>query len=73
MAKGMKHYYKDGSECTGKVHKMPDGSLHSGATHTKSSKKLFHFDELSKAAQKKAKESTQPKTKARSVTKKKRS
>tara|TARA_R110000803_G_scaffold15468_1_gene42761 strand:+ start:163 stop:366 length:204 start_codon:yes stop_codon:yes gene_type:complete len=56
MAKGMKHYYKDGSECTSKVHKMPDGSLHSGATHTKSSKRLYHMDELSKAAQKKAKE-----------------
>ena len=68
----MKHYYKDGSECTGKVHKMPDGSLHSGATHTKSSKKLHHMDELSKAAQKKAKESTQPKTKTRRVIRKKR-
>jgi len=55
MAKNTKHYYKDGTECTGKVHKMQDGSLHSGATHTKASKKLYHFNELSKAAQKKAK------------------
>lgn len=52
----MKHYYKDGTECTAKVHKMPDGSLHSGATHTKASKPLYHLKELSKAAQKKARE-----------------
>ena len=26
---------------------MPDGSLHSGKTHTSSSKKLFHFKDLS--------------------------
>ena len=30
-----------------KTHKMPDGSLHSGKTHTSSSKKLFHFKDLS--------------------------
>ena len=36
-------------------HKMPNGNLHSGKTHTKSSKKLFHMKDLSAAAKKKAK------------------
>ena len=70
MAKNTKHYYKDGTECTGKVHRMPDGSLHSGATHTKDSKKLYHFNELSKAAQKKAKEGTKKKSKSKKGKKK---
>jgi len=52
----MDHYYRDGTKCTSKVHKMPDGTLHSGATHTKTSKPLFHLKELSKTAQKKNKE-----------------
>jgi hypothetical protein len=34
---------------------MKDGTLHSGKTHTKSSKRLFHFNELSKTAKLKAK------------------
>ena len=59
MAKGVPHFFKDGkalgSDGMGAYHKMPDGSLHSGATHTKSSKKLFHFNELSKTAKAKAK------------------
>jgi len=59
MAKGVPHFFKDGkahgSDGMGEYHKMPDGSLHSGKTHTKSSKKLFHYNELSKTAQKKAK------------------
>jgi hypothetical protein len=32
---------------------MPDGSLHTGKTHTKSSKKLLHRGDLSKTALKK--------------------
>ena len=54
MAKGVKHYKRDGTEYTGGTHKMPDGSLHSGKTHGKTSVKLFHFDELSKTAKEKA-------------------
>ena len=42
MAKNSKHYHKDGTEYVGKVHKMPDGSVHSGAKHSKSSKPLSH-------------------------------
>ena len=59
MAEGVPHYFKDGkahgSDGMGAYHKMPGGILHSGATHNKSSKKLFHFNELSKTAQAKAK------------------
>ena len=32
---------------TGKTHKMPDGSLHTGAKHTSASKPVFHFKDLS--------------------------
>jgi hypothetical protein len=55
MAKGVKHYFKDGTEHKGGVHKMPDGSLHSGAKHSSASKPLFHMKDLSKTAQAKAK------------------
>jgi len=55
MAKGQKHYFRDGTEHTGGTHKMPNGDLHSGAKHGKTSKKLFHFKDLSETAKKKAK------------------
>jgi hypothetical protein len=55
--KGVKHYKKDGSEHKGGSHKMADGTLHSGKTHTSSSVKLFHYGELSKKAQEKARQS----------------
>jgi hypothetical protein len=58
MAKGVGHYFRDGTRHKGGTHKMPDGSLHSGARHTSSSKKLFHFGQLSKTAQKKARKRT---------------
>ena len=29
---------------------MPDGSLHTGKTHSKTSVKLFHYKDLSKTA-----------------------
>ena len=45
--KRVKHYTKDGKIHTGGSHKMPNGDLHSGKTHTSSSKKLFHFKDLS--------------------------
>lgn len=50
-----KMYFRDGTEHTGGTHKMPDGSMHSGARHTKNSKKLFAMKDLSKTAQAKAK------------------
>jgi|TARA_R100001463_G_scaffold116115_1_gene171389 hypothetical protein len=54
MAKGMKHYKRDGTLYTGGTHKMPNGSLHSGKTHGKTSVKLFHYKDLSKKAKEKA-------------------
>jgi hypothetical protein len=54
MAKGVPHYFRDGTRHTGGTHKMPDGSLHSGARHTKNSKRLYHFKDLSATAQKRA-------------------
>jgi|TARA_R110000823_G_scaffold191165_1_gene322757 hypothetical protein len=53
--KGVKHYFKEGTEHKGGSHKMPDGSSHSGKTHNKSSKKLFHMKDLSKTVQNKLK------------------
>tara|TARA_R100000388_G_C7213558_1_gene144923 strand:+ start:556 stop:738 length:183 start_codon:yes stop_codon:yes gene_type:complete len=57
MGMGVKHYLKSGKEFKGKYHKMPNGQLHSGAKHSSSSKRLFHYGELSKKSQKVAKKS----------------
>jgi hypothetical protein len=57
MAMGVKHYTKSGKEHKGGTHKMPDGSLHSGKTHTSTSERLFHYGDLSKKAKQKARES----------------
>lgn len=57
MAKGVKHYTKAGKVHKGKMHKMADGKLHSGAKHTASSKRLFHYGELSQKAQTEARKS----------------
>jgi hypothetical protein len=53
--KGVKHYKRDGTEHKGNTHKMPNGELHTNKSHTKTSVKLFHFKDLSKKAQIKAK------------------
>jgi hypothetical protein len=53
--KGVNHYKKDGTLHIGGTHKMSDGSLHSGTKHSSKSVKLFHFGELNKKAQQKAK------------------
>ena len=39
--KGVKHYTKSGEVYKGGSHKMPNGDLHSGKTHTSSSKKFL--------------------------------
>lgn len=54
MAKGVKHYKKDGTVWAGEYHKMPDGSLHTNKTHTKSSVRIYHYGQLSDTAKKKA-------------------
>ena len=51
VGKGVKHYFRDGKLHKGATHKMPNGKLHSGKTHTKTSKRIFHYGELSKKAQ----------------------
>ena len=53
--KSVKHYKRDGTEHKGNTHKMPNGSLHTGKTHGKTSVKLFHFKDLSDKAKKKIK------------------
>ena len=53
--KGVKHYTKGCKEFKGASHKMKDGTLHTGKTHTASSKRLFHFKDLSAKAKKVAK------------------
>jgi len=55
MATGVKHYKKDGSVFSGKVHKMGNGTLHSGMSHTASSVRLFHFKDLGVRAKAKTK------------------
>ena len=52
--KGVKHYLRDGTVWKGSSHKMPNGKLHTNKTHTKTSKPLFHFKDLSKKAKEKA-------------------
>ena len=41
MGANMKHYTEDGLY-SGETHKMDDGSLHTGKTHTKNSKVVSH-------------------------------
>ena len=53
--KNVKHYTRNGKVHKGGTHKMPNGDLHSGARHLKTSKKLYHFKELSKTVQAKIK------------------
>jgi len=54
MAKGVKHYFKDGREHKGATHKDAKGRVMSGKTHTSNSKFLVHMKDLSAAAKKKA-------------------
>jgi|TARA_Y100000015_G_scaffold9824_1_gene9353 hypothetical protein len=42
MASKRKHFLPNGKEYKGPTHKMSDGSLHTGATHTKNSQVLSH-------------------------------
>ena len=54
MAKGIKHYFKNGKEYKGATHKT-NGNLMSGAKHTATSKLLVHMSGLSATAKKIAK------------------
>ena len=55
MAKGVKHYFKDGTEHKGGMHKHPDGTLMTGKAMSNMSKKLYHYGQLSKEAKIRAK------------------
>ena len=55
--KGVNHYKKDGTIHKGGMHKMPDGTPHTGKSHTSKSVKLFHYGELTKKSQMKARKS----------------
>jgi len=61
VAKGI-HYFSDGKKFRGAIHKMADGTLHTGARHTASSKRVFDFKDLSASAKRKAR--SVPKRKA---------
>jgi len=51
MAKGVRHYLKNGTEHKGATHKT-DGIPMTGARHTSTSKDLFHKKDLSTAVKK---------------------
>ena len=57
MAKGVKHYFKTGTEHKGDTHKDKNGKVMSGKTHTKSSRFLVHMSGLSATAKKVARKS----------------
>ena len=46
MAKGVKHYFRDGTEHKGATHKDPKGKIMSGARHTKNSKYPVSYTHL---------------------------
>lgn len=54
--KGVPHFFKNGKEHKGPVHKTK-GVLMTGAKHTPSSRLLVHKNELSAAVRKKIKQS----------------
>jgi hypothetical protein len=54
MGMGVKHYFKDGKVHKGSMHKHPDGTLMTGSKMSKRSKRIYHFGDLSKTAQAKA-------------------
>ena len=57
MAKGIKHYFKNGKDHKGATHKDAKGKVMSGKTHTASSKFLVHMSGLSATAKKVARKS----------------
>lgn len=68
--KGVPHFFKNGKEHKGPVHKTK-GVLMTGAKHTPSSRLLVHKNELSAAVRKKIKQrnTSCPKVKERMVKK----
>ena len=54
MTKGPKKYFKDGTEPTVSINKMPDDSVHSGSRHIKTSRPVVSFKDQSDKAKKKS-------------------
>ena len=65
--KGVKHYKKDGTEHKGNTHKMPNGTLHTNKSHTKTSVPLFHYKDLSAKAKEKRREFFLPHRRVRHI------
>lgn len=57
MSKSAKHYFASGKEHRGGMHKHPDGSLMTGKVMSNTSKKLFHYGDLSSKAKMQARKS----------------
>ena len=57
MAKGIKHYFPSGREHKGGVHKHPDGTLMTGKVMSNTSRKLYHYSQLSAKSKQQAKKS----------------
>jgi hypothetical protein len=54
VLKGVKHYFRDGTEHKGGTHKDAKGRLMSGSRHTASSKFLYHKEEIMRMKNKKS-------------------
>ncbi len=54
MARKVKHYLRDGTLHTGRMHKHDDGTVMTGAKMSDSAKTLLHYGGLSKKSQEKA-------------------
>ena len=52
--KGITHYRIDGTPHEGDTHLMAGGVIHTGAAHNASSVRVYHFQELSPEAKRKA-------------------
>ena len=52
--KGITHYRIDGTPYEGDTHMMPGGILHTGASHNAGSVRVYHLQELSADAKRKA-------------------
>ncbi len=53
VANANKMYTRDGKEWKGSMHRMPNGAMHSGKTHSKTSRPLYKMKDLSRTVQNK--------------------
>ena len=58
MGASQKHYSKDGTPHAGAYHIMSNKKIHSGKTQTASSKRLYHYADLSPTSKRKARKRT---------------